>query len=134
VLKGGNYTWFDRFQYPEGEEPTYLEDAYGIEVPDDGERKLNVGRIVGENVEFVDSRANQGVQVADLLASGIRRCLRGEFADNTAVAKELGCLMVQQEKPNVPVDLIALGNSGAVAHDTATSLRAMKAAARGMLC
>jgi|LakWasMet22_HOW5_FD_contig_21_185396_length_1170_multi_5_in_0_out_0_1 hypothetical protein len=82
---------------------------YGIEIDDGDDRKLNVGQFVREDVRFVDSKTDAGVQIADLLASGLRRCLRGQFADNEYVASLIGSLMVQREYNNVPVQLISLG-------------------------
>ena len=76
MLEGADYRFMERLHYPEGQEPTYLRDVYGMEAGDGDERKLNLGQLVGEDVRFVDSQEDAGVQVADLLASGLRRCLR----------------------------------------------------------
>ena len=32
MLRGANYQWFDRFDLPKGNEPTYLRDTYGVGV------------------------------------------------------------------------------------------------------
>lgn len=134
MLKGADYRWFDRLHFPRGKEPTYLRDVYGIEIEDADERKLDIGRLVGEDVRFVDSRTDPGVQVADLLASGLRRCLRNRFANNDRIASLLGDLMVQREHINVPVQLIAFGAEETEVHqDTIPALQAMRAHARAML-
>lgn len=111
MLEGANYRAFDRFYFPTGEEPTYLRDTYGIELDDDvGDgRKLNIGKMIREDIEFVDSCSSLGVQVADLLASGLRRCLRQGFSRNRDVAAGLGRLMVQAAGRQVPVRLVAFG-------------------------
>lgn len=97
MLKGADYSAFSRFDYSEEDRPTYLRDTYGIDVKEDG-LDLNIGMLVREKLEFVDSEHNQGVQVADLLASGVRRCLRQGFDDNSTAATLLGKLMVHREK------------------------------------
>jgi hypothetical protein len=133
-LEGANYRWFERLYFPEGEEPTYLRDNYGIEVEDAGDRKINLGQLVGEDVLFVDSRSDAGVQIADLLASGLRRCLRNQFTSNENIASLLGGLMVQKGNQRVPVQLIGLGTEeGEVDEDVSEPLYAMRAHARGML-
>lgn len=134
MLKGADYRWFDRLHYPTGEEPTYLRDTYELALEDTGERKLNVGQIVGEDVRFVDSRSDAGVQTADLLASGLRRCLRNQFTDNERIASLLGALMVQGEHNSVPVQLVAFGMEETEVHeDVIPALQAMRNMARAML-
>lgn len=92
MLEGADYSSFSRFDFPKGEEPTYLKDTYGIDVEPGG---LNIGKLIRENIRFEDSKSNQGVQIADLLASGLRRCLRQGFKRNDRAAELLGKLMVQ---------------------------------------
>lgn len=134
ILKGADYRWFDRFHFPRGEEPTYLRDTYGIDIEDAEVRKLNVGQLVREDVRFVDSQSDAGVQIADLLASGLRRCLRGQFTDNVRIASLLGSLMVQREHNKVPVRLITLGTEERQVHDHLLPvLHAMRVHARPML-
>ncbi|WP_441295729.1 hypothetical protein [Pseudomonas umsongensis] len=43
-------------------------------------------------MQFVDSKSDFGVQLADLLTSGLRRCLKKELNDNLRVAAFLGRL------------------------------------------
>jgi len=134
MLEEANYSWFDRFYYPEGEAPTYLQDVYGIESNDADDRKLNIGQIVREDAEFVDSKAHFGVQVADLLVSGLRRCLRCGFHRNDDVARLLGALMVQSVGNDVPIKLISFGTEDHDAGDgAARSVVIMRDNARGML-
>ena len=105
MLIGADYTAFSRFDYAEEDRPTYLEDSYGIEIDEDGP-SLNIGMLMRENHQFVDSEHNHGVQVADLLASGLRRCFRQGFSDNEASAKLLGSLMVQNYRGRPPVQFL----------------------------
>lgn len=101
-----DYSAMNDFVYAEGTEPTYLEEHYGIDATANG--SLNIGKIVWDNFEFVDSKKEIGVQVIDLLASGVRRILRGGFAEANAVAEALGRLMVQSEDGDYPLGLIML--------------------------
>ena len=133
-LVEGDYSAFDRFRFPPGEEPTYLEDHYGIEMEEGRDRSLNIGQVLREDLQFVDSRADVGVQVADLLASGLRRCLRAQFEDNEAIAALLGGLMVRPPENKVPVSLVGFGDAGRVIQDPQeTLLRRMRNNARYIL-
>ena len=102
MLQGADYSAFQRFYYSEGEAPTYLKEIYGIDFRPEGSG-INIGQLIREDLNFVDSEANQGVQVADLLAAGMRRCLRAGFTDNPTAARLLGSLMVQREANEPPV-------------------------------
>ena len=117
-LHGADYSAFQRFEYAPGEAPTYLQDDYGIETtPDMG---VNLGMMIREDFRFQDSLQSAGVQVADLLNSGLRRCLRGGFEDNTAAASLLGALLVQDRAPRYPIDLVGFGEAeGAYGDETA---------------
>lgn len=106
-LHGADYSAFQRFEYTRGEAPTYLQDDYGIETgPDPG---VNLGMMIREDFTFQDSTHSAGVQIADLLNSGLRRCLRGGFAENDIAATLLGALMVQDRSPRYPIDLVGFG-------------------------
>lgn len=97
MLIGADYSAFRRFDYATESRPRYLKETYGLGVDED-KPVTNIGMLMREDLLFVDSGHNQGVQVADLLASGLRRCLRQEFSDNDAVARLLGGLMVQSHR------------------------------------
>ncbi|MCZ6804030.1 MAG: DUF3800 domain-containing protein [Proteobacteria bacterium] len=68
MLEGQDYTHMSHFEYAEGEESKYLQEQYGIET----KNPIDLSKIIG-NREFVDSKDDQGVQISDLIASGIRR-------------------------------------------------------------
>jgi hypothetical protein len=89
ALKGADYRHFSRFEYPRGEEPNYLKDAYGIE----SNGGPNVGKMIGDDFKLVDSASTPGVQVADLITSGLRRLLRGGFKAESRVAVHLANLV-----------------------------------------
>lgn len=133
MLIGGDYSAFSRFDYSEEDRPTYLEDTYGIEVDEDGPA-LNIGMLMRENHEFVDSEKNDGVQVADLLASGLRRCFRQGFNDNESAAKLLGNLMVQSCRGRPPVQFLGFSKSENFVGDKVADLsRVMQRNSRAML-
>ena len=71
MLNGADYSAFKRFEYAKGEAPDHLMTTYGIDI--DVSDSTNIGKLVHEDLKFVDSEKEAGVQVADLLASGMRR-------------------------------------------------------------
>jgi hypothetical protein len=62
---------------------------------------------VREYIRFEDSKCSLGIQIADLLASGVRRCLRGGFKQNNKAAFLLWALMVQAMHNKPTIDIIA---------------------------
>lgn len=131
MLEGSDYTGFDRCDFPPGEEPTYLREAYGIDTGP--EPLMNLGKLFRENFKFVDSKQSPGVQVADLLAAGIRRTLRGGFDDNLRASRLLGAMMVQGERRRPPVRLLTLANERVLTGDARGLVAAMTRYARPML-
>lgn len=99
----------------------------------EGEEAFNVQKIVRGDIEFVDSKYSPGVQVADLLASGLRRLLRLEFDDNEAIARALGKLLLQEESNGPPVALIAFNGDSPVNEQLAQVVRLLIANCRKIL-
>lgn len=124
MLKGADYSHFRRFEYAPGEAPTYLKDDYGI---DYGEDVVDVGKMVKDDFQLVDSNNVPGVQVADLLASGLRRVMRQKFDAPERIATLIGENMVQEADRQPPVRLISLapGSGDRVSTDVAKLLRSM---------
>ena len=114
-LEAADYSSFDRYDFAPGQVPTYLNDTYGIEVGGG----FNLGQMIREDLRFEDSKSNLGLQVADLIASGIRRCLRGNFSDNDRAASLLGRLTVQGPKEHPAIRLIGFGTEESQALDSA---------------
>ncbi len=105
MLVGADYRYFRRFEYSEAERPTYLRDVYGIDAGADG-LGVNIGMLLREDLRFEDSKHNRGVQVADLLAAGVRRCLRAGFDRNDEAARLIGALMVQPKRGRAPIEFL----------------------------
>ena len=100
-----DYTAMSKFTYTKANAPNYLNECYGLSV--NVENSLNVGKIMRDDLSFPDSKECIGVQVADLLASGIRRALRGQFEKLNDISRLLGNLMVQALKDQMPINLIS---------------------------
>ena len=129
-LVEGNYEFFNRFQVAPGKHPTYLKDEYGFDV---GEDVLDVGQMVRDDFELVDSKDSPGVQVADLLASGLRKLLRGRIERAGEVTHWLGANMVQVQRDRPIVRLLSLGESRPASSRSAQMLSALARSAKPLL-
>lgn len=121
MIKGYDYGPLAPYRYQEGEAPAYLKEVYGLEV----NSGLNIQKVVRENIKFEDSKRSVGIQIADLLASGVRRCLRGGFKQNNKAAFLLGTLMVQAMHNKPPIDIIAFKEGVVKEKFTADAIRIM---------
>ena len=104
-----------KFIYTKENAPNYLSESYGIDI--DATDSLNIRKILLDDFTFNDSKANIGIQIADLLASGLRRALRGQFTNIDEIASLLGTLMVQAPKGKMPINLISFVD-GSVSNKT----------------
>jgi hypothetical protein len=129
MLEGADYRHFSRFDYLPGEEPSYLKDTYGIE----SKGGSNIGKMIREDFKLADSATTPGIQVADLLAAGIRRLFRGGFKSDEEVSRLIGSNTVQQMKGETPVQLISLDRSAVVSEYPASLIRLMASSGRPML-
>ena len=129
MLEGTNYKYFNRFSFPIGQEPTFLRSDYGI---DHGEVS-DVGKMVREDFKFVNSTSMAGVQVADLLAAGVRRLLMGGFSDPESIAQLIGSNMVQAKKGESSVSLISLDQIGEASEHVTKMVRLINRSSRPML-
>lgn len=94
-----DYSDMKAYEFEDGEAPDYLQKDYGLPQMDG----FNVQKLLRGNVQFPDSNDSDGVQVADLIASSLRRLLRNNFDDAEAVAQALGCLMLENQRGKLPV-------------------------------
>ena len=129
-MHGFDYRHFAQYEFPDGEPPDYLATEYGIKI----EHALNIGKLIRGNLKFEDSKKSTGIQVADLLASGLRRCLRGGFKDTVAVARAMGRLTLQNERGKFPIHLVSFADAEDSADTTASQVvKAMAKHSRSML-
>lgn len=126
---GFDYSRFKQYKSSDLELHRYLETKFGIEIEDG----IDLGTLLRGNFRFEDSNRSIGIQVADLVASGLRRCLRGNFRDPGKVAAALGRLMVQNAHNESPIDLVSFSGSHELSASVITFVRAMTQNSRPML-
>ena len=128
ILKWCDYSYMHDYMYSLSDTPDYLAEIVPSSLQNQG--GLDVQKIVRGNINFVDSKESEGVQVADLLASVIRKVLRQEFQDNEAIAEALGRLLVQNYKEKPPLSLLAFGNTRKVSSHVKKVVNIMKVHSR----
>jgi hypothetical protein len=128
-LEDADYSHFTKFEYPLGQEPTYLKDQYGI----DAKIGPSIGKMINEDFKLADSAITPGIQIADLLASGIRRLLRGEFHAEDKIAILLGTNMLQPLKDKHTIRMISLDKSANTPKRLTRLIHLMNSSARPMI-
>jgi hypothetical protein len=131
MVEGFDYTHMAKYDFSEAEKPTYLKDNYNIDV--DLSNVLDIKKLIRDDLQFVDSKTDFGIQLADLLTAGLRRCLRLEFKDNLRAAAFLGRLMVNRGRSQYPVLLLSLGEEKALDKATEKLIKMMKRQQRPMI-
>lgn len=126
-----DYSAMDDFIYNETNAPTYLKDTYGIDV--DACSGLNVGKVFRSDLAFPDSKSETGLQIADLIASGIGRLLRGRFNEPATAARLLGSLMVENIRGKYPLQLVSFVNERTVSDEIATIVKNLTKNVKPML-
>jgi hypothetical protein len=129
MVRGFNYSFMKQYEFPGGKPPEYLNEAYGIKV----ENAFDLGKLVRGNMKFMDSKDSSGIQAIDLVVSGIRRCLRGEFPNNELVAASLGKLMLQAIHNGASLNLVAFGIEAPLSTETARVVKLMSVNSRRMI-
>ncbi len=124
-----DYRHFVSYDFEDGQKPDYLQRDYGFP-PMDG---FNVQKLFRGNLKFVDSKSLDGVQVADLLASGLRRALKRSFDDPLSVARRLGRLTVQNVRGRQSVNLISLGLEEALPAQSAAIVRCINESSKSFI-
>jgi hypothetical protein len=114
-----DYRHLAAYEFEEGQEPDYLQTEYGLPPME----VLNVQKLFRGNLKFVDSKASEGVQVADLLASGLRRVLKGAFDRPSEVARAIGRLCVQNVQGKHAINLFSFGDEQPLEKDTSAMVR-----------
>lgn len=129
-LNEADYSHMEPYIYSEGEVPEYIEEAYGKKL----RGGVNIGKIIRDDMSFPNSKIDLAVQIADLLASGIRRCLRSEFTNNHLASKMLGSLMLGNMKGKYPIQYVSFQDHEKVADASiARVTTAMESTAKEML-
>ncbi|NNA54771.1 DUF3800 domain-containing protein [Pseudomonas koreensis] len=131
VIEGFDYSHMARYEFSEAERPTYLRDHYGIDVK--MTNALDIKKLIREDLQFINSKSHFGIQLADLLTGGIRRCLRREFKDNLRAAAFLGRLMVNRGRSQQPVLLLTLGEENSLDRPTTELINMMTRQQRAMI-
>ncbi len=106
-----DYSAMQDFFYTKDTKPTYLEEHYDIKTSSEG--GLNIGKLVWDDFEFVDSKTEEGVQISDLIVSGLRRTLRGDFNNDQEISEALGSLMVETIDNGFPIRFITTSEAEA---------------------
>jgi hypothetical protein len=129
-VRGFNYGYLKAYEFEDGRAPDYLQTEYGLPEMEG----LNVQKLIRRNLDFVDSKKSDGIQVADLLASGLRRLLRGAFADNASVARALAQLTLQNKRGKHPIILTSFSEvETPVSEHVASTVRILARGSRHML-
>lgn len=129
MVRGFNYSFMTQYEFPDGKPPKYLREDYGIEVED----AFDIQKLVRGNMKFMDSKDSPGIQAVDLIVSGIRRCLRGEFSDNERAAACLGKLMLQAVQNGPSLNLVTFGAEAPLPKETGRLVKLMSASSRRMV-
>lgn len=126
---GFDYSYMTQYEFPNGKPPAYFKETYGIEV----KSAFNIQKLVRGNMIFGDSEASTGIQAVDLIVSGVRRCLRGNFQNNQLAARRLGRLMLQPVHNRSSIKLLAFGPKALLHSHTSQLLDIMSKNSRRML-
>ncbi|MGH9962670.1 MAG: DUF3800 domain-containing protein [Pyrinomonadaceae bacterium] len=128
-VDGFDYSRMKQYEFIDGKGPAYLREDYGIKA----DKAFNVQKMIRGNIRFVDSKVVPGVQAADLVVSGIRRCLRRQFVNNEAIAAGLGKLMLQARHDAPSLTLVSFGDEVPVDKPTADVVRLMSKKSKRMV-
>lgn len=119
LLDWCDYRPMKKYWIEEGGIPDYLTNEFPQLKTREG---LDLQKIVRGDMKFDDSKSCLGIQVADLLASGVRRLLRQEFENNEIIAHHLGGLLVQKERGAPPISFKTFGKEEHYLDDSVAGL------------
>lgn len=129
-VEGFDYRAMKAYEFEDGKAPDYLQTDYGL--PD--MEGFNIQKMVRGNIEFIDSKSLIGIQAVDLIASGLRRLLRGGFSDNVGMACALGSLFIQAKRGSNAISLLTMAPSEILASPlVADMVRKLNASSKRML-
>ena len=130
ALNWCDYRPMREYIYGKGEIPEYLVEKFPHLKDEEG---YDIQKIVRKDIKFLDSRSVDGIQIADLLASGVRRVLKRGFADNETAARLLGGLMVQEKSNSAPIGLVSLNSKSYPVGESKELVKIMIASCRAMV-
>jgi hypothetical protein len=129
TVKGFDYSRMGQYEFEDGKPPEYLKDTYGIDVGS----ALDVQKLIRGDIKFEDSTQSYGLQLVDLIVSGIRRCLRLRFVNNERAARALGKLLIQAKHNGPSINLLSFGDKAVVDKATARVIHTMSACSKRMM-
>lgn len=130
ILDWCDYRPMAKYRYKKGKIPEYLVDKFPHLKDEEG---FNIQKIVRKDMKFLDSKSYHGIQIADLLASGLRRLLKQEFDNNLQVAQHFGRLMIQEAHNGPPIQLVTFGSEEEIDESLADIVKVMIKCCRPML-
>lgn len=105
LIKGCDYSYFDNVYSFKIEDSKYhkslINDKRNI-----NSNGINLKKVFGEQISFQDSKSNLGIQIIDILISGLRRTLNGKLKKSGW--NNIGQIMSFAGKTYSPVSLIDL--------------------------
>lgn len=128
-VEGFDYRHFQAYEFADGDIPKYLQAQTNVKIAN----AMDLQKLFREDLKFEDSKNSVGIQVADLLASGLRRCLRGQFDANAVVAKALGKLTLQNEGQSSPIHLVSFSDENEADKTASDSVKLMIKVCRPMI-
>ncbi|HCF3403488.1 DUF3800 domain-containing protein [Pseudomonas aeruginosa] len=103
---GRNYSYVDKYLLPAPQESPFPKDS-----PYANAGGWDLIKIVHEDYKLEDSEDSEGIQLADILVSSVRRCLRDSFDDPELVAESLGGLMIESHLKEPCLRIFNFGKS-----------------------
>lgn len=100
LFSGFNYTKMKDFFYKPGNIPDFLIERKPELLNEPG---LNIQKVFRDDIKFINSKDHDGIQIADLLASGVRRLLKSGFINNNKAALLFSNLMIQEKNSSSPI-------------------------------
>ena len=125
-----DYRPMAEYMYKKGDIPDYLVDKFPHLKNEEG---FDIQKIVRKDIEFIDSKSYPGIQIVDLLASGLRWLLKQEFKNNKIIAQLLGGLLIQETDNNPPIKLVTFGSEKKLDDSLAKIIRIMIKSCRPMI-